>query len=122
MTFVASRIGPGSARRSSWVRPVSHTTSKLRRFAMGGVGLGIVAILVAFVGEDGLRALRSVDPLPLSLAPAYASLPKRNTGLSVPYSPDQRARIEYRLRAGATLLGFEHKPPPSGLRGDSDAG
>jgi hypothetical protein len=30
-------------------------------------------------------------------------------------------RVEYRLRAGTALLGFAHKPPPSGLRGERDA-
>ncbi len=57
-------------------------------FSATGSGLG--------VAQGGQRVVQAT-PMPLSLSPAYASLPKRTTGLQIPYAPDQRARIEYHL-------------------------
>jgi hypothetical protein len=54
------------------------------------------------VVQGGAVVLRAA-PMQLSLGPLYATLPKRTTGLVMPYAPEHRARIRYHLD-GATFV------------------
>lgn len=54
------------------------------------------------VQQAGAVVLRAA-PMPLSVGPMYATLPKRSTGLVMPYAPEHRARIVYHL-SGAKFV------------------
>ncbi|MEM6992070.1 MAG: tetratricopeptide repeat protein [Myxococcota bacterium] len=51
------------------------------------------------IAQDGALVLRAA-PMPLNTAARYASLPRRTTGLVVPYAPTQVANLEYTLTDG----------------------
>ena len=49
--------------------------------------------------QDGTLVLRS-NPLPLNTASRFTALPRRVTGLVIPYAPRQEAQITYALKPG----------------------
>lgn len=53
------------------------------------------------VQQDGALRLRAA-PMPLNPAARYAALPRRTTGLVVPYAPEHEVRVRYRIE-GATF-------------------
>lgn len=72
-------------------------------FSASTEGMGVV--------QGGAVVLRAA-PMQLALGPLYATLPKRTTGLVMPYAPEHRARIRYNLE-GAT---FVDVPPAADVK------
>jgi cellulose synthase operon protein C len=61
------------------------------RFSAETSGVGVV--------QDGALMLRAT-PMPLNPAAPFAGLPRRTTGLVVPYAPELEARLRYRIAGG----------------------
>ncbi|MEN8184953.1 MAG: hypothetical protein ABFS46_20725, partial [Myxococcota bacterium] len=58
------------------------------RFSARSSGVGVT--------QDGTLALRAA-PMPLNIGAPFAALPRRTTGLVVPYAPTLEATLHYRL-------------------------
>jgi len=63
------------------------------------------------LAQDGTLVLRA-SPMPLNGSARYAGLPRRTTGLVVPYAPEQVANLTYRLGSGK----FVTAPDPATVR------
>jgi cellulose synthase operon protein C len=61
----------------------------------------------AGVTQDGTLVLRAT-PMPLNPGAPFAALPRRTTGLVIPYAPELEAELRWRVK-GARLDGL---PPP----------
>lgn len=76
------------------------------RFSARSGGVGVM--------QDGVLVMRAA-PMPMNPGAPFAALPRRTTGMVVPYVPTLNATLTYRLRGGAT---FESVPGDEAIRGE----
>lgn len=69
------------------------------RFSATSSGVGVT--------QDGVLVLRAI-PMPLNPGAPFAALPRRTTGLVIPYAPELEAELRWRI-AGARI---DAVPPP----------